>query len=111
MKLKIINFFAMPVLVLSVIFLSAMVARAAPFLICDPQAEVTKYVIEMNGSEFPEFAAEPDGSMKYDLSGLAEGSYTVRAKAGNLWGWSAYSAPFVFNVTIPSAPSNVNISP
>ena len=97
-------------LVLVITFLLPATSRAAPFLICDPQTEVTEYIIDINGTELSAFSAEADGSMRYDLQGLAEGSYTVKAKAGNLWGWSAFSDPFVFNVTIPLQPSNVKIT-
>ena len=40
--------------------------------------------------------AQADGNLKVDLVNLAPGSYTVRARAGNLWGVSEYSLPFSF---------------
>jgi len=81
-----------------------------PFLVCDPQAGVTEYVVETNGAESAAFTAEPDGSMKYDLAGLPQGSYTVRAKAGNIWGWSGYSDPFDFNKAVPGTPTGLRVS-
>ena len=98
-------------LVFAITFLLPAMSRAAPFLVCDPQSGITEYIIDINGTELSVFSAESDGSMRYDLQGLAERSYTVKAKAGNLWGWSAYSDPFVFNVSIPLKPSNVKIVP
>ena len=61
-------------------------AFGAPWLVCDPQAGVEQYGLEINGVEGAAFAAEADGSIRYDLAGLVEDSYTVRAKAGNIWG-------------------------
>lgn len=65
-----------------------------PFLVCDPNPGADKVILEINGVEIPEFATEADGSLRYDLTGLAEGDFTIRAKAGNKWGlWSAWSVP------------------
>ena len=83
---------------------------AAPFLVCDPQTGVEKYILEINAVEIPEFAAEPDGSIRYDLAGLAEGAFTVRCKAGNVWGWSAYSVPLDFTKALPQNPMNLRVS-
>jgi len=81
-----------------------------PFLVCDPQAGAEQYVLEINGTDGAIFTAQPDGSMKYDLAGLADGTYTVRAKAGNIWGWSEYSLPFEFTKAVPGAPSGLRVS-
>ena len=83
---------------------------AAPFLVCDPQAKVEKYILEINGVETPEFNARPDGSVRYDLVGLAEGPFMIRAKAGNVWGWSDWSAPFSDAKAVPGGPSGLRVS-
>ena len=83
---------------------------AAPFLVCDPQAGVNKYILEINTVEMPELAAEPDGSIRYDLAGIAEGDFIVRLKAGNIWGWSQYSDPLDFTKTLPQTPLNLRVS-
>ena len=81
-----------------------------PRLICDepsPGEIIDKYVItglpigpvEVLPDPNPEFG------FSYDLSGLAPGSYTVKANACNEWGCSIDSAPFDFTVlAIPSQP-------
>lgn len=83
---------------------------AAPFLVCDPQTGVDKYILEINTVEMPELAAEPDGSIRYDLAGIAEGDFIIRAKAGNIWGWSTYSDPLSFTKTLPQTPMGLRVS-
>lgn len=83
---------------------------AAPFLVCDPQVAVDKYILEINTVEMPELAAEADGSVRYDLAGIAEGDFIVRLKAGNIWGWSSYSVPLSFTKALPQTPLNLHVS-
>ena len=85
-------------------------AFGAPFLICDPNPGAEKIILEINSVEMPEFAAETDGSLRYDLAGIAEGDFTIRAKAGNIWGWSEYSVPFNFTKSLPQAPMGLRVS-
>ena len=93
------------------ILLIAGIAQAAPFLVCDSNPDATKYILEMDGTELPEGVCEIDGSIKHDLASyLNTGSHTVRAKAGNIWGWSTYSDPFNFNANAPGAPTGVGLS-
>jgi hypothetical protein len=40
----------------------------------------------------------------YGLLDLADGQHTARVRAHNVWGWSEFSAPFVFVKSVPSAP-------
>jgi hypothetical protein len=40
----------------------------------------------------------------YGLLDLADGQHTARVRAHNVWGWSEFSAPFVFVKSLPSAP-------
>lgn len=101
----------MKTLLLALIFIFTFTgwAFAAPFLVCDPQTGVDKYILEINTVEMPEFVAEPDGSMKYDLAGLAEGDFVVRLKAGNVWGWSTYSVPLDFTKALPQTPMGLRV--
>ena len=87
---------------------------ASPFLVCDPYDpvhEVDLFQVELNGQIVAD--VQPDGTgqygFKYDLSGLADGSYTARARAHNLWGWSDFSLPFDFVKSVPPAPAVIRI--
>ena len=94
-----------------VFFFMCGMAQAAPFLVCDPNPGAIKYILEMDGVELPEGVCEADGSIRYDMAAyINTGNHTVRAKAGNLWGWSIYSDPFVFDADTPSAASGVGLS-
>jgi hypothetical protein len=73
-------------------------AFSSPYLVCDPNPGATKYILEMDGVELPEGVCLEDGSFKVDMADYANtGEHTVRAKAGNLWGWSDWSVPFDFS--------------
>jgi len=86
-------------------------ARAAPFLICDPQTNVTHYVVMIDGitETVPAFDLG-DGTVRlnFDLAGVTEGEHTCTVKAGNEWGESI-AVPFVFTRAGPDAPGNVRI--
>jgi len=83
---------------------------ASPFLICDPNPGAEKVILEINGVEIPEFPAEVDGSLRYDLVGLAEGAFTIRAKAGNVWGWTEWSDPLSDTKATPNAFGGLRVS-
>ena len=85
-------------------------AFANPFLVCDPQDGVTMYDMETNGTVTEDFTAEPDGSAKIDLAGLADGEYTVRLRAKNEWGVSNWSDPLAFTKAVPMAPMGLRVS-
>ena len=87
--------------------LVAFKAYAAPFLVCDPQAGVVGYEITGLGEPVT-FVAQPDGSLKYDLASLPNGSYSGSVAACNMWGCSS-TAPFGFSKQIPSAPAGLRI--
>jgi hypothetical protein len=82
-------------------------ALAAPFLVCDPQPEMTSYVVNildrvLRSGRLPrhsrleyeiEIPAQGDGSIKWNLLNLAEGLHLFRVKAcrGNHCGtWSGW---------------------
>ena len=99
------------VFLIGFILLSVGPLYAAPFLVCDPNPDATKYVLEMDGVELSEGVCEADGSIRYDMASyLNTGNHTVRAKAGNLWGWATYSDPFNFNANAPGAHIGVGLS-
>jgi len=97
--------------ILAMVLMFAGTAYADPWLVSDPNSGAEKYILEMDGGELPEAVCELDGSIRHDMASYAgTGNHVVRAKAGNIWGWSAYSDPFNFNADIPGAPSGFGFS-
>ena len=82
-------------------------AHAAPFLVTDPQSGVVGYEITGLGEPVT-FVAQADGSLKYDLASVNNGTYTLTVAACNMWGCSS-TAPFSFSKQIPSAPAGLRI--
>ena len=82
-------------------------AQAAPFLVTDPQSGVVGYEITGLGEPVT-FVAQADGSLKYDLASVNNGTYTLTVAACNMWGCSS-TAPFSFSKQIPSAPAGLRI--
>lgn len=83
-----------------------------PYLVCDEPAQeenVTHYTIRgLGAGGFADPLTVPawpgsDYGFKLDISGLAPGSYTVRASACNQFQCSIDSDPF--ECTVPAAPS------
>jgi len=107
-----------------ILFLAlASCANAAPFLVCDAvpaQAQqnlnVVSYVIT-GLAQTPittQAMVNADGSQQshYDLSAVANGSYTVSANAINGLGLEGpASDPFTFTVGLPTKPTGLRISP
>uniref|UniRef100_A0A6H1ZQP3 Uncharacterized protein n=1 Tax=viral metagenome TaxID=1070528 RepID=A0A6H1ZQP3_9ZZZZ len=104
-----ILFFALGLFFLSWLIVAN--AHADPYLICDPQLNVTFYVVTVDGntSTVPAFDLG-DGTVRlnFDLAGITEGEHTCSIKAGNAWGESV-SVPFVFTRAKPDVPGNVRI--
>ena len=94
-------------LIVIAVLLFATSASAAPFLVCDPQAGVAGYEITGLG-EPVSFVAQADGSLKYDLASVPNGTYTLTVAACNVWGCSS-TAPFGFSKQVPSAPAGLRI--
>ena len=97
-------------LLLFLLLLLPSLAFGSPFLVCDPNPGAEKIILEINGVEIPEFAAEADGSLRYDLEGLADGDFIIKAKAGDEWGWSDWSLPFSDTKALPVAPGGLRVS-
>jgi len=87
-------------------------AFASPFLVCDPNAKTDKYTVKMDGIEVAtDYAAEGDGSIRYDFASYANtGTHTVEIAACNVWGCSAFVA-LPFDTTLPASPDGLTLSP
>ena len=80
-------------------------------LVCDPQAGVESYMVYQDGNRIAEYhPAQADGSLDYDLTGVAPGVYTFTAEACNAWGCSDPSDPFV-SPDAAGKPTNLNLIP
>lgn len=92
-----------------VTFFMALVSAAwsAPTLVCDPQAGVQHYVLTGPGWVPAQVSAQPDGSIRMDVSTAAVGvnSLTVKAcKQDAVWGEQCSgAAPFSFTRPHPPA--------
>ena len=103
---------------LSMIFLFVMLgllltgqAFAAPFLICDPQTNVTHYIITIDGNTSEVLAFDlGDGTvmLRYDLAGISSGTHNVEVKAKNVWGEST-PVPFDFVKALPAVVEGIRI--
>lgn len=84
----------------------------SPFLICDPQTNVTHYVITWLGGETKVVEAYDlgDGTvmLRHDLAGVAQGTHSIEVKARNQWGDSD-AVPFDFTKELPGALVNIRI--
>ena len=86
-------------------------AQANPFIVCDPQVNVTHYVVTIDGVTdiVPAFDLG-DGTfqLRYDLSNISEGEHTCELKARNQWG-DSIPVPFPFTKALPVVPGNIRI--
>lgn len=95
-------------LIIACIILLSSTASASPFLICDSQSGVDSYTISESGIADVIVSPETDGSIKYDLSSIADGTHSWSVKACNLWGCSA-TVPFGFTKSLPVPAGNLKI--
>ena len=98
------------VFMFSVLF--ALSAWAAPFLVCNPQENVTSYLVTMDGveEEIPAYSMGDDTTiLHFDLAGITDGDHNCEVKSKNVWGVSE-PLPFSFNKAIPDSPSVLEIS-
>ena len=88
-----------------------LVGAASPFLVCNPHASATKFQIEVNGEIIEANVTGETGalSIRHDLAGFADGTYVFRARAGNLWGWSTWTAPLDAAKVIPAPLSGFGV--
>ena len=84
-------------------------AFAMPFLVCDAQTGIISYNLDIDGVIIENVTAEPDGSIRYDLAGMAVGSHIFKAQAIGLGGWpSGWSDPL--DTMKPGAPAGLRVS-
>ena len=82
---------------------------AAPFLVCDPQAGVISYNLDIDGAITTGISAQPDGSIYYDLAVMSVGAHIFKAQAIGEGGWpSDWSDPF--DSVKPGSPLNLRVS-
>ena len=97
-------------IMLTAVVLFAALALASPFLICDPQTNVTHYVITGDINVTVPATDLGDGTVRlqYDLAGITEGTFNLQVKAKNIWGESV-AVPFDFVKAIPAVPEVIRI--
>ena len=103
------------------IILSSSLAFAQPFLACDPDPNVSEYIVELDGVEYPASPAidvRPDATIIVDLDGMItyQTLHTIRVKAVNIWNdESEWTLPFEFmvssggGVTVRQIPNTPNV--
>jgi len=101
----------------SLVLMTATMVWAAPFCACTKGVAggtPDSYNIEGLGTFMPattDIQAQSDGNFRIDLANLPQGSYTIRARAKNLWGVSEWSDPFQFTpVPPPTKPTGLKLS-
>ena len=116
---------------ISIIFavlIFAVAAFAAPFIVADPQLDVTKYRMRLSADNGVTWSAWTEGvpvnnALKFDVSGTPKGTYLGEAQAGGdveltdttsglvstVWQWSA-SAPFVLKVRAGQTTTKIKIT-
>ena len=97
------------VLCIALLLLIPSIAFSAPFLVCNPQEGVVGYEITGLNPETVNFIAQPDGSLKYDLASLPNGSYSGSVAACNMWGCSSATTIAPFVKAVPAAPAGVRL--
>ena len=91
-----------------VLAFSVSTVSAAPFLVCDPQAGAISYNLDIAGTITSDIPAQPDGSIHYDLAGMAVGPHVFKAQAVGQGGWpSDWSDPF--DTVKPGNPLNLRV--
>jgi len=77
-------------------------------LVCDPQAGVTLYNLDVDGAITQNIAAEPDGSIIHNVDYLSQGQHIFKLQAIGTGGWpSDWSSPL--DATKPGNPLNARI--
>ena len=97
-------------IITALICMGASLAFAAPFLVCDPQTNVTHYVItgDINVTVPAKDLGDGTVRLEYDLDGITDGIHTLELKARNIWGDST-PVPFEFVKALPDAVEAIRI--
>lgn len=85
----------------------------ADSLVCDPQAGVTDYRVQGLDPARTDVNAQPDGSVKYDVSTLAPGQYNGTIQAGARYTLNGSTQPAIkwsdpptpFDLGVPDTPA------
>jgi hypothetical protein len=93
-------------IILLVLFLAAP-AFGAPYLVTDPQGNTETY--EITGGITATQAAQPDGSLRYDLVGIAAGTYEIQI-AACVGVWCSPTSPFAFTKPTLNAPAGLRLA-
>ena len=99
------------VMALVVMVMMVGVSFADPFLVCDPQTNVTHYIVVLNGAtiEVPAFdLGDGTVALRYDLKGINVGNHNVEVRAKNIWDKSI-AVPFAFVKSLPEAPTGIGV--
>jgi len=88
------------------------IAYSGPYLVCDPQAGVVEYELDIDGTLLTGIPAEADGSIRYPMDAwLNTGMHDLVGRCKNVWGWSEWNAdPFVFSSDAPGSPTSYGFS-
>ena len=85
----------------------------AQYLTCDDAEDgVEKYEIDIDGvpTQSPAINGAPGFKhLWFDLTPVSEGAHTVKARAGNDWGWSIWSPTLDFTKALPGVPSGLTL--
>ena len=85
----------------------------AQYLTCDDVAVgVSKYEIDMDGVSTQSPAVDGAPGFKhlwFDLTPVDEGSHVVKVRAGNDWGWSAWTPELPFEKVLPGMPLGLTL--
>ncbi len=86
----------------------------AKYITCDDSNEdINKYEISIDNvaTQVPASSGATPGSKHiwFDLTPVAEGTHSVKARAGNDWGWSDWTPDLPFTKVLPSIPSGLEL--
>jgi len=101
-------------IILTVLFLTADMAFASPFLICTPVTDAESYLVKIDGAadpvEVPGYQTQ-DGKIMihWDLFEFANGNHHLEVAAKNMWGQSEY-VPFDFTKQVAGNPLGIGLS-
>lgn len=80
---------------------------ADPYLFTNPSEGVIGYTL--TGLTEQTIAAQPDGSLAYNLKSIPIGSTEIGIAACNVWGDCSASVPFVLRRVVPPPPAGVRL--
>lgn len=98
----------MKTLLFTILFVLVATVAWGASLVCDPQAGVTLYNLDVDGTITQNIAAEPDGSIIHNVDYLSQGQHIFKLQAIGQGGWpSDWSSPL--DATKPGNPLGAKI--